>query len=276
MSLHYTLFDPTKNITALVSTPVPPEHRPAAAAEIMQKEPSCEQVGFVYRNEQGERCLDMAGGEFCGNASMSAAALFCAEDGIPPKGSRVCSLRVSGAPGPVTVEVTAESETAFRCTVTMPPPERITKETLFFRGKAYTVPAVYFPGIAHLILPWDALEKPAAEAAVREWCEALNVKGLGLMLFEKATLTLRPLVYIPAAETLYWEHSCASGTAAIGAYLAQNMGEDVTADICQPGGTLRAEAAPDGNVRLTGRVKIVRQIGNLRTVRANEKLKINN
>ena len=258
MNLHYTLFDPTKNITALVSTPVPPEDRPAAAALIMQKEPSCEQVGFVYRNERGECCLDMAGSEFCGNASMSAAALFCNEEGISPDGTRSINLRVSGAPGPVAIQVTAESETSFNCTVTMPPPERISEEALPFQVKTYMLPAVYFPGIAHLILPWDALDKTEAEAAVKQWCKALNVKGLGLMLLKKTPLTLRPLVYIPAADTLYWEHSCASGTAAVGAYLAQTKGEIITADVRQPGGTLYVEAAPDGTVKLTGKVDIIR------------------
>ena len=143
MNLHYTLFDPTKNITALVSTPVPTENRPAAAA------------------------------------------LFCNEEGISPDETRAVSLRVSGTPGPVAVEVTAASEKAFTCTVMMPPPERITEETLPFQGKTYTLHAVYFPGIAHLILPWDALDKTAAEAAVKQWCEALNVKGLGLMLLKR-------------------------------------------------------------------------------------------
>jgi diaminopimelate epimerase len=260
MTLRYTLFDPTKNVTALVTTPVPPEDRPAAAARIMQKEPSCEQVGFVYRNKRGGYCLDMAGGEFCGNASMCAAALFCIEEGICPDETRAVYLRVSGAPGPVAVQVTAESETAFTCTVTMPPPERISEEALPFQGKTYTLPAVYFPGIAHLILPWDALDKTAAETAVKQWCEALNVKGLGLMLLEKASLTLRPLVYIPAADTLYWEHSCASGTAAVGAYLAQTEGKEIAADVRQPGGTLHVEAAPDGAIRLGGTVEIIRNV----------------
>ena len=260
MILHYTLFDPTKNITALVSTPVPPEHRPAAAAQIMQKEPSCEQVGFVYRNERGEYCLDMAGGEFCGNASMSAAALFCTEERIAPYETRTLQLRVSGAPGPVAVEVTAETETDFRCTVTTPTPERISEEALPFQGKIYTLPAVYFPGITHLILPCDALSKTAAEAAVKQWCKALNVRGLGLMLLERASLTLRPLVYIPAADTLYWEHSCASGTAAVGAYLAQTKGERIAADVHQPGGALHVEAKPDGAIRLSGTVEIIRNV----------------
>ena len=77
--LHYSIWDPAGNITALVESNVLITDQPTAAAKIMSCHPEVEQVGFVrFYPEQSDTQaeLRMAGGEFCGNASMCAAALF--------------------------------------------------------------------------------------------------------------------------------------------------------------------------------------------------------
>ena len=76
-ALRLCIFDPTGNITALVESAVEPEAQPSAAARIMARFPAVEQVGFVCLPEREDEpvALRMAGGEFCGNASMSAGAL---------------------------------------------------------------------------------------------------------------------------------------------------------------------------------------------------------
>ena len=78
----YCLLDPTGNITILAGLPVGPEQRndlPGIAASLMEKEPSAEQVGFLGPGDGNcDLSLTMAGGEFCGNATMSAAAVFLA------------------------------------------------------------------------------------------------------------------------------------------------------------------------------------------------------
>ena len=76
MKTDYYIINPAGNITALVTSPVPKNSYGAAAARIMKKRPAVEQVGFV-RFANGEAVLNMAGDEFCGNAVMSAAALYC-------------------------------------------------------------------------------------------------------------------------------------------------------------------------------------------------------
>ncbi|MBO5556880.1 MAG: hypothetical protein J5927_06815, partial [Oscillospiraceae bacterium] len=75
-SLQYTILDPTGNITALVESPVAVARQSAVAADLMARHPTVEQVGFVrFAPAAGEKdavqaALRMAGGEFCGNASM--------------------------------------------------------------------------------------------------------------------------------------------------------------------------------------------------------------
>ncbi len=256
--IHYYLLDPTKNITALADTPVALEDRPAVAARIMQEEPSCEQVGFVDFSGETPR-LEMAGGEFCGNAAMSAAALYCANNGVAAGEARRVTLTVSGADAPVEVTVTAESGASFACTVAMPPPDRIAKETLPLGKRQLSLPVVYCPGIAHIMVTEDELTAAEAEAAVKDWCAALGVQALGVMFLDRNALTLRPLVYVPAADTLFWESSCASGTCAAGAYLAHLTGREVTLTLSEPGGALRVQTGQQGAPQLSGRVAILKE-----------------
>ena len=98
-ALSVSIFDPTGNITALVESPVEPEAQSAAAAEIMRRRPEVEQVGFVRLppDESEAVALRMAGGEVCGNAAMSAAALFLLRRGGAASGEeKTVRLRVSG------------------------------------------------------------------------------------------------------------------------------------------------------------------------------------
>ena len=65
-------------------------------------------------------------------------------------------------------------------------------------------------------------------------------------------------MYVPAAGTLCWEHSCASGTTAVGAYLAAKAGP-ASLSLKQPGGTLTVEADRSGELYLTGKVRLIRR-----------------
>ena len=91
-----------------------------------------------------------------------------------------------------------------------------------------------------------------AELAVRSWCASLAVDGLGLMFLEGEgdQRILTPLVYVPASGTVYWENSCASGSAAAGMYLGVRKLE-----LTEPGGTLCVEMDTTGNTWLHGRVR---------------------
>ena len=248
MELNYYLFDPTKNMTILVETPVPAASQPFAASRLLQAEPTAEQVGFVSAGDgESDIALRMAGGEFCGNATMSTAALFCMKNDLKEASVHV---RASGAEAPVGVEVRAAGD-GFICTVDMPRPKRI--------GEAFGCPLVEFDGISHMIAA-EPMERAAAEAAVKERCAALGAAGLGLMLLDAPAETLTPLVYVAAPETLYWEHSCASGSAAAGAYLAATRGETVDLALREPGGILRVKAVPGGAILLSGTV-VLRKTG---------------
>ncbi|MBQ9062002.1 MAG: hypothetical protein IJ121_04110 [Eubacterium sp.] len=276
-NIKYHVMDPTGNITILVETPVEEASQPFIAAELMQLEPDAEQVGFLTipavksagtqpagtqpagitgqtaadtpeRHTDDQRFCDialrMAGGEFCGNATMSAAAFYAARNNIR---EGTVTVRVSGAAEPVPVEIhldTAEPVPAEICltaeasalsengpvyhgTVTMPCPVAITEVKLPDYDPEETdcvYPVVHFEGIDHVILEEKTdLNRARAEELAPLWCRALQAEAVGLMFLNRSEGTLTPLVYVPEAGTLVWENSCASGTSAVGAWAASRM-----------------------------------------------------
>ena len=103
-------------------------------------------------------------------------------------------------------------------------------------------------GSGLLLVPWAALTLIQGQL----W------RALGLMFLNRRENSMKPLVYVPAAGTLFWEASCASGTTAVGAFTAAETGRHVDLALMQPGGTLRIQASPDGPLHLCGRVRILK------------------
>ena len=283
--IQYCKFDPTGNITALVETAVDIADQPAVASWIMGMEPDVEQVGFItYERGNADGSvpisLRMAGGEFCGNATMCAAALCAMHSGLQ---SGTVPVKVFGASAPFTVSLEQQAPFSYRAAVSMPPAVRIGMVNLQPSGMAgasgdagtekisaiLSLPIVEMEGISHIIIEPDSgflgiKEDPElAEALLRQWCSVLGADCLGMMfLGEGAALRpLTPLVYVPGADTMFWENSCASGSAAAGMYLAAKSGSPVDVTFDEPVGRLRVESDPSagrtilhGSVTLRGSV----------------------
>ena len=146
--MKYCVFDPTGNITALVESDVNISDQPAAASRIMELEPDVEQVGFVrFAEGNVPVILRMAGGEFCGNATMCAAALFALRNGL--QGGAV-PVKVSGATAPLTVSLERQAALSYSAAVNMPPAIRIGMIDL--QPSGLTLPLVEMEGISHIII----------------------------------------------------------------------------------------------------------------------------
>ena len=261
MKLRFYKLDPTGNTTILVDTPVPRADQPRVAEALMDRANLCaEQVGFLEEPSLlGARArLQMAGGEFCGNASMSLAALLALRDGAACGAEAELPLEISGADGIVPCRVTRNSEARFAGAVGMPLPERISEAEL---PDGRRVPLVRFRGIAHALLPDDALTPAQAEGIIPALCKALDVEALGMLFVRPEPLTLRPLVYVRSTDSAVWESGCGSGSAALGAYAALREQRDVRLAIAQPGGTIKAHAvfADDAvrQIEIRGNVRLV-------------------
>lgn len=252
MLVSYVKADPSGNTTVLVESPVAEPLRPALTRALLELMPEAEQLGYVSPCGQADIRLDMSGGEFCGNASLSAAALHFLRSG---KSEGRVSVSVSGSPEPVTVELRQLDEGLYSGSVDMPRPLSVGKHSFPGPEGPMELPVVVYPGISHVIIT-RGLSEQQAEELIAPWCRLLEAEALGLMLFEPEGMKLRPLVWVPGSGTLFWEHSCASGSSAVGTWLAQSSREPAKLSLHQPGGCIGISAHPDGSVRMSGCVRL--------------------
>lgn len=241
MKLNVLRADPSGNITLFVLDPVPFGGRADVAGRLMSLPGSdTEQVGFVcppLRGGQGR--MEMAGGEFCGNATRAFGMLMTRELGGP---SRVL-VEVSGCSGLVAVEADLSAGTA---RAQMPLPRSAV--SVLADGCPGTL--VDLGGIIHLVVEdvppsMDFFEK--AEPLLRD---VPGPDAYGVIFLDRLKNTMTPLVKVPAADTLVWEGSCGSGTLAAAVAQSQNA----------PDGTfIRSYVQPAGIVQAT----VVRRGGEL-------------
>ena len=267
-SIAYDLIDPTGNITILVTTPVEETDRARIATDLMKKERSCEQVGYVVGRSDEGIDIAMAAGEFCGNAVMSAASLYCDDTGMAPGTDRTVMVTCTGCDDTLQVYITRKTDQdpyhIYGGRVRMPLPAKISNHTFEYDGNSYTLPLAEFDGISHAIATAEELSLPdrSIEDAARKWCDELDADCFGIMVLEdtectkdECNLTIRPVVYAPSVGTCYWESSCASGTTAVFVYLKGEKGVGrITAN--EPGGVLSVSADESGYPLLEGNVKI--------------------
>ncbi len=246
MNISYTKIDPSGNITLIVDSFVPRKEQSRVASELMARDAEAEQVGFL--EAPSDPCcavrLQMMGGEFCGNATLSAAAVITRQLGMD---SADMLIEVSGAPEPVKVTGAVSAADVFEGEVAMPLPESISECSFLDGFDCHTLPLVRFPGICHAIVPDGTLSRERAEALIGTWCRQINAAALGLMFLDRKNSTLRPLVYVESTGSAVWEGSCASGTSAVASYLAEIDGERACVRLTQPRGTLSAAASCEGS-----------------------------
>jgi diaminopimelate epimerase len=242
MAYDIVIADPAKNITVFVLTPVPPDERAQVAGAFLT-DPSlkAEQVGFVIppsRNAPLWR-LEMMGGEFCGNAARSFGLYVARRTGLSGK---VClEVEISGADSPVKVRVDTERGLA---EASMPPV--LVRETLVYGGA--DLPVYVFEGIVHVIAP-DIRPSEPAFGEIRTILEQEPKNGAscdaaGVMFWDSAARFMTPAVYVRSTDSLVFESSCGSGSAALGLYLTRHMnGGEELMPLKQPGGVIEVRVA---------------------------------
>ncbi|MDR3122609.1 MAG: hypothetical protein LBU16_02375 [Treponema sp.] len=272
MEIRFAKLNPTGNMTILVESPFPREKYGETAARLMAYGSLfAEQVGYIEKpaSTLSRSRIHMMGGEFCGNAAMSAAALIAFDDGVMGGQKTTISLEVSGAEEILCCEVCPcidEEKTAL-VTVGMPPVTGIEKRIFQFEGDAFETTVVRTQGIVHLLLdtetdaqkPWRSI----AERAIMLWNEEMQADALGILLLKKngTGYAMDPLVYVAGSHSLTWERGCGSGSAALGACLAWKNKASVSATIGQPGGSIKVNAdyaeKSFGKIAIRGKVKLV-------------------
>jgi diaminopimelate epimerase len=271
-----TIADPAGNITALIEAA---DNEPASVSawtdnerrhivrRIMREYPDVEQAGFVIPGRNGASDtviggepgsgeaprfslplwrLEMAGGEFCGNAARSFGLFVAQRRGLCGQSS--VPVTVSGVSNPLTVLVDTQNSTA---EIALPPPRKM--ETLRYRGAH--LPVFVFDGITHIIM--EGIDKDTDKAALTETFFAvkqiadatLNLNTLnttteppaafGVMFYDTTHDFLRPAVFVNGIETFVFENSCGSGSAALAWHRAFSSPDGTYCQVIeQPGGTI--------------------------------------
>lgn len=243
MEIKYKKFAPTGNVTLIVETPVSRSEQPAVAGKLMALDKNAEQVGFVEEPHYlgAALKLQMMGGEFCGNATIAAAALALSKR-EPAVGTKDdVWLEISGADEPLCVSIEYTGDGSYTGTVSMPLPESNFDCELVYEGKSIVLPVVRMPGIAHVIAT-GGLSPDLAQRAIGEWCRQLDTEALGIMFYDKENKLLNPLVYVASTDSTMWESSCASGSCAVAAFESFRSGESASLSLRQPGGTITADS----------------------------------
>lgn len=198
--------NPAGNITCLVTTKVPREFYLDVANRLLSLPgEDFEQVGFII----DETTMEMAGQEFCGNASRSFGLWAAREKGI--KGKSNIMVNVSGLKKPF--EVFIDTKTNFTC-ASMPLPresESISEGMIMGCPK---VMRVDLAGIMHFVV----LDVPYSDhifSSIKDYGMAhFNPAALGVMFVDSKNYTMVPIVYVKEVNTIYNEGSCGSGTVA--------------------------------------------------------------
>jgi diaminopimelate epimerase len=259
-----TIADPAGNLTALIEA-ADDKPRPVAAwtdterqcivRRVMREQPDVEQTGFVLPGipEAGGKTgrfwhLEMAGGEFCGNAARSFGLWVARKQGLC--GSVTVPVTVSGAKDPLTVLADTDCGEA---EVALPPPRKMA----VVRYRSRELPAVMFDGITHVIMEgikgigqdtdetaltktFFAVKETARKALVKDPVDEKSFAAFGVLFYDTAAAFLRPAVFVSGIESFVFEKSCGSGSAAFACYRAQHLPDgEHSLLLSQPGGTIK-------------------------------------
>lgn len=236
MELRYTVIDPTKNITLLVTTPVPRDVQPRVAAELLRREKDAEQVGFVEGLAAGNPRLQMMGGEFCGNATRAYGMYIAQQKG----GLSSVRLRVSGCDHVVTAQVDLKSGTA---RAEMPCPRSVKRVTV--NGHEGTL--VDLTGIAHFVVEGVEPSEGFFRAAEPIFSGIAGLDACGVIFLDAEKRSMTPLVKVIETDSLVWEGSCGSGSVACAVAQSERMENGgFSCEYRQPAGAVRASVERQG------------------------------
>ncbi|MGM9568205.1 MAG: hypothetical protein ACI3W6_08520 [Clostridia bacterium] len=234
--LTYCVADPAGNRTVLVTSPVEKNTYAEISRKLMARIDGCEQVGFLTKPIYGgDVRLEMMGGEFCGNA-LRCAAYYYVRKNISQKRSLVAT-EISGCER--ILEVSADvSKGESQAEMMLP---RATETVDQWGGSGAM--AFLYDGIVHIVRIGSAQHLP--EESLKAWLQSMSIRynssAVGLMQVDLRTNCLVPVVYVRDTNTMVYESSCASGSAAAAVYLALHDKDGVYSyDFQEPGGILNA------------------------------------
>lgn len=252
--IEYFMANPSGNISCFVLTKTKRDQYKKVARAILKSEKTCEQVAFIKSKDK----MEMAGLEFCGNASRVFGLWSFIKQGGGGKGEVI--IKVSGSKEPVRVRLDTDT---LECDAKMPLPLEV-KDLKFETCYPNSImTAVDQGGIVHFIITEASYDEKDFLKLIKEGYRLFNCEAIGAMYYNKETDTMLPLVHVRDLDTYHQEGSCGSGTVALAAYMAHKgllpEGEQKLV-IHQPGGDLAVKIQMDKGrlieISLSGKVSI--------------------
>ncbi|MFD2611343.1 diaminopimelate epimerase [Paenibacillus gansuensis] len=264
----FVKLNPTQNMTILVKTKHPAEEYQRIASRMMSYDSVyAEQVGFIETpsRQEAEAHLQMAGGEFCGNACMALAVYVASGKGLCPEDSMNIVLQTSGTDQLISCRVRVVAD-QYLCKIAMPVPRKLEQRQITYEGAELDVAIVRYPDFYHLVIEVESFSEEVREKA-QALAKLLGVTQgsslVGVLLYKTESGEMAPLIYVPPVDSMIWERGCGSGTASLGAYLSWKRKGGVEEPVRQPGGTIHVTADWSGgevtSVWIEGTVGIAAQ-----------------
>lgn len=255
---------PGGNDTAIVFDPIPREQQGDLSLRIQKTYPGIEQVMFVETGKVEAVHGQMAGGEFCGNATRSLGYLLRdGKDGVQ-------TLEVSGADQPVNVVVSGQNA---RTSVPIKPDFSAIQKNVETGEYIVEMQGISFlvttpdqiTGRQVLVLQ-DEEEKKARAVKILNETGLAKQPASGLLIADKindAVYKLSPYIFVRDTQSMYYETGCGSGSAAVGAIAAMESGKSVhDLQVIQPSGmtlsvTVERDDRTFGKAYVDGSVEIL-------------------
>ncbi len=242
MQLHFIKASPCRNTTVFITDPAVRAQYGLIAGQVMSPEYlAAEQAGFLTDPQHPEALLrlEMAGGEFCGNATLALAALAVRQGRTDGKSFYV---ECSGAAEPLACTVLKLPRNRWRARAEMPAGDDVHPLTLQVGGQSYAGGLVILPGICHFVLP-GSLPCSQYEPLMAQLSAAVRAEAYGIIPYEETSAAhyrIVPYVYVPAAGSRVFEQACGSGSLSLGLWLRHKTGLQYS-EVAQPGGILTVE-----------------------------------
>lgn len=252
-----SILRPAGNETALIEGIPSDELRKIINSKLMKLYPTLEQVGFYSKTSATTAQLEMAGGEFCGNALRSLAFLLL--------GNKIGTMSIRSS----------SVETALTTGIKIPNSSYAEMPIFssFDRVKNVSdgLTQVEIKGITHLIMA--DIPSLNEESLKQKGKELLGSRGLlknmpaaGVMFLStiNGEYSIRPVVWVRDIETLFLETACASGTTAVGLWDTMQSKKGITKlKVKQPSGmslTIQVEKDSKGFIDATieGPIEVIK------------------
>lgn len=243
MIIDFLKTSPAMNTTVLVTSVCPKQHYIEVAKRAMKYDfLHAEQVGFIKAPQSNDTILylEMAGGEFCGNATLSAAA-YATYKGLTEKHDFY--IDVSGVENPVWCKVMKKDRFNYNTKCQMPFASNIEEYKINLKSQIIEGAIIEFNGISHFVFP--VKNKFTYFLEVLDIIKTdINASAIGIIpykIIEKQNYKIKPYVYVRKTNTSTFERGCGSGSLALGIFINETGKKQKHIKVIQPGGIIKVE-----------------------------------